>query len=299
MSIHAHTPKQTAAHGLFEYRTVEKKKLKLTMAITGTMMAAELIGGVLTNSLALISDAGHMFTHFFALTISLIAILLATKKFSRNQTFGLYRIEILSALFNSLFLFGITGWIVYEGIKRILAPQPVLTVQMLVIAIAGLMVNLTSAWILQGASREDLNVRGAFLHMLADTISSVAIIIGAVTIYHTRWFVIDPILSIVIAIVIFKWGWGLLTDSINVLLEGTPKGITPQMIIDLLKEEVPQIQEVVDIHIWEITSKMYSMTAQIQLKEEYGLEQNKSIIHRIKVIVDERFDIEHATIEIV
>lgn len=296
---HPHIPKSTQiAAGLHEYRSVEKNKLKLTMTITGVVMVVEVIGGLLTNSLALISDAGHMFTHFFALAISYVAILFADRDSCHHRTFGYYRAEILAALFNSLFLFAVTAWILIEGIKRIIHPTPVVGLGMFLIAIVGLVVNLVSARILHGASRDNLNIKGAFIHMLADTVSSIAIVIGAVIIYFTKWNIIDPILSICIALVIFSWGWGLFKDSVNILLETAPKGITTEDVDKALKKEIPEIKAITDMHIWEITSKMYSMTAQIKLTEEFSKTIERKILKKIRQIIDEQFDIEHITIEI-
>ncbi|MEE8423485.1 MAG: cation diffusion facilitator family transporter [Thermodesulfobacteriota bacterium] len=296
---HLHRPKQTPiADGLLEYRSVEKKKLKLIMAITGVVMVAEVIGGLLTNSLALISDAGHMFTHFFALAISFGAILYASRKSCHHRTFGLYRMEILAALLNSLFLFAVIAWILIESIKRIIHPAPVLGLQMFIIAVIGLIVNLISVRILRGTSKDDLNIKGAFVHMLADTLSSFVIAIGAVMIYFTGWNIIDPILSIGIALVIFSWGWGLFKDSVNILLEGAPKGLTTDDVSAAVIKKVPLIKKITDLHIWEITSGMYSMTAQVRLKEELNKTDEKMILKNIKQIISERFDIEHATIEI-
>ncbi len=295
---HSHKPKQIqGAEELFEYRSVEKNKLKLTMAITGIMMIEEVVGGLLTNSLALISDAGHMFTHFFALLISFGAILCANRKSCHHRTFGFYRVEILAALFNSVFLFAVTAWILVEGFKRIIHPAQVLGMQMFVIALIGLIVNLISALILQGAGKDDLNIKSAFLHMWADTLSSVAIIIGAVVIYFTHWNIIDPILSIIIALLIVSWGWQLFKDSVNILLESAPKGMDSEQVAKALREGVPEIEEITDLHIWEITSKMYSMTAHIKLKGK-SVECNiKEILLKIKDIVNKQFDIEHTTIE--
>jgi cobalt-zinc-cadmium efflux system protein len=295
---HAHGPKQTSvADELFEYRSVEKKKLKLTMAITGLMMVAEVIGGLLTNSLALVSDAGHMFTHFFALLISLSAILCANMESCRRRTFGFYRVEILAALFNSVFLFAVTAWILFEGVKRIIYPAPVLSAQMFIIAVMGLAVNLISALILHGAGKDDLNIKSAFLHMWADTISSVAIVTGAVIIYFTQWNIIDPLLSILIALLIVVWGWQLFKDSVNILLESAPKGMDSNQVESALKENIPEIEEITDLHIWEITSKMYSMTAHIKLKNLAGECVSKEVLRKIKDIANVRFDIEHTTIE--
>jgi len=297
--MHQHRPKQHShvADELFEYRSVEKKKLKLTMAVTGIMMVAEIVGGFWTNSLALISDAGHMFTHFFALAISFAAIVCASRKSCHHRTFGFYRVEILAALLNSLFLFGVTFWIIVEGIKRIIHPAPVLGVQMFVIAVIGLLVNLVSVFILHGTHKDDLNVKSAFLHMLGDTLSSVVIVIGAVVIYFTGWDIIDPILSIGIAGVILVWGWNLFKDSVNILLEAAPKGMNTEEITKVLVAEIPSIDEITDMHVWEITSKMYSMTAHIRLKSDASRQSEKQILVKIKQVVDEKFDIEHTTIE--
>lgn len=295
---HAHRPKQTSVvEKLFEYRSLEKKKLKLTMAITGTMMVVQVIGGLLTNSLALISDAGHMFTHFLALAISLGAIFCANRQSCHHRTFGFYRIEILSALFNSLFIFGVAIWILIEGIQRMIHPAPILGLQMFVIAVIGLMANLICVLILRGTNRDDLNVKGVFFHMLADTLSSVVIVIGAVIIYFTGWNIIDSLLSMGIALVILIWGWGLFKDSVNILLETAPKGMTTAEVSEVLRKEIPDIEDISDLHVWVITSNMYSMTAHIKLKEQVGKENVKRILNKIKQLVDKRFDIEHTTIE--
>lgn len=294
--VHFHRPKIKSQDLLHKYRSIERRKLKLTMAITGTVMVVEVIGGFLTGSLALLSDAGHMFTHFFALGITYAAILCATKEVCHHRTYGFYRVEILAALFNSLFLFGVTGYIFYEGVKRLLNPQPILGLQMFFVALLGLVVNTISVFILHGTQREDLNVKGAFLHMLADTASSVVIVIGAVIIYFTSWLVIDPLLSLGIAVVIFCWAWGLFRDSINVLLETAPKGINADIVSKELKENISEIKEISDIHIWEITSKMYSMTAHIKMPN-MNIEKSKEILDKINRYVNEKYDIEHTTIQ--
>jgi len=297
---HFHRPKQTGslADELFEYKSLEKKKLKIAIAITGITMLIEIVGGILTNSLALISDAGHMFTHLFALAISTAAIVCAGRPVCHHRTFGFYRIEILAAFLNSLFIFAITIWIFIEGVQRIIHPREVIGVEMFVVAMIGLVVNLVTAWILHGATKESLNIKSAFLHMLADTFSSVAIVIGAIIIYFTKWNIIDPILSIGIAFIILIWGWGLFKDSANILLEAAPKGIDSDQITKVLMDSVTEIEEINDIHIWEITSKMYSMTAHVKIKGDERCVDVKRILSRIKQIVNEKFDIEHTTIEL-
>ncbi|MEW6456726.1 MAG: cation diffusion facilitator family transporter [Acidobacteriota bacterium] len=294
---HTHTPKikYSFAH-LHEYRSVERKKLKLTMTITGIVMIVEVIGGILTRSLALISDAGHMFTHFFALGISFVAIIIASKEPCHHRTYGFYRVEILAALFNSLFLFAVTAYLLYEGVNRLIHPEPVLGLQMFLVAVVGLIVNVISVLILQGSARDDLNIKGAFLHVLADTVSSIVIVFGAIVIYFSNWYIIDPSLAIGISLLIFVWGWGLFKDSIRVLLELAPKGINIDDVSAELKKEIPEIRDIRDMHIWEITSNMYSFTAHIAI-DTVNHRKSTEILNRINKLLNEKYDIEHTTIQ--
>lgn len=294
---HSHKPGAENSFGhLHEYRSVEKKKLKLTMAITGSVMIVEAVGGVLTNSLALLSDAGHMFTHFFALGISFAAIIIASKEPCHHRTYGFYRAEILAALFNSLFLFAVTAYILYAGIRRLIKPESVLEIQMFLVALIGLAVNALSVWILQGSARDDLNVKGAFLHMLADTISSIVIVFGAIVLYFTDWYIIDPLLAIGISVVIFVWAWRLFRDSIDVLLETAPKGMDIDEMGTELKKAIPEIQEIHDIHVWVITSNMYSFTAHIAIGQANRGRSNE-VLKAINKLLSEKYNIEHTTIQ--
>jgi cobalt-zinc-cadmium efflux system protein len=294
---HEHRPKTKDSLGhLEDYRSVEQRKLKLTMAITGSVMVVEVVGGIMTRSLALLSDAGHMFTHFFALGVSFAAIRLACTAPCHHRTFGFYRAEVLAALFNSLFLFAVTAYIHFEGIKRLMHPEPVLGLQMLVVAVIGLVVNIASVLILRGSARDDLNIKGAFLHVMADTVSSVVIIVGAVVIYFSGWNVIDPLLAIGISAVIAVWAWGLLKDSVNILLEVAPRGVRADDVSAELRKAIPEIREIRDIHIWVITSNMYSMTAHIALDPAAAAEAS-GILERINRLLDEKYDIEHTTIQ--
>ncbi len=294
---HAHKPKtkDSLAH-LHEYKSIERSKLKLVMAITGIVMIFQVIGSILTNSLALFSDAGHMFTHFFALGISFGAIIIACKEPCHHRTYGFYRIEILAALFNSLFLFAVTAFIFFEGIMRLISPEPVLGLQMFLVALIGLSVNVISVLILRGSTRDDINTKGIFIHVIADTVSSVVIVFGAIIMYFTGWYILDPLLGIGVSLVIFVWAWGLFKDSINILLETAPKGINIDDVSAELKKEVPEIEDICDMHIWEITSNMYSLTAHIVI-DNMGHEKSKEILNRINKLLNERYNIEHTTIQ--
>ena len=294
---HSHRPKQDSISNIHEYRNVAKNKLALSMVITASVMVVEVIGSFFTGSLALGSDAGHMFTHLFALAISFVAIVIACKPPCHHRTYGFYRAEILAALFNSIFLFGVTAYIFYQGIERLLHPQPVLGFEMLLVALLGLAANGLSVLILRGNVRSDLNIKGAFLHMFADTISSVVIIIGAVIVSLTNWYFIDPLLGIGISILIFVWASSLLRDSVNVLLETAPKGMDIDAVGSELKEKIPEIVQITDMHIWEITSGMYSLTAHIEVDSVDYLNASQ-ILDKINKVLDEKFGIEHTTIQL-
>jgi cobalt-zinc-cadmium efflux system protein len=263
------------------------------MALTGGTMLVEVIGGWLTGSLALLSDAGHMLTHFFALMISLLAIVVAAIPTHPKRSFGLYRIEVLAALLNGLTLLLITGFILYEGVYRLFHVVPVKEVPMLLVAVVGLLINLLSAVILFDVGKEDLNVRSAFLHMLGDTASSVGIVAGAIIIYMTGWFFIDPLLSILIALVILVWGWNLLRDSISILLETAPKHIDVDEVVNVIRREAPEVVDVHDVHIWEITSQMYSMTAHLVFRENFRVSECSEVFQRLHLPLRTKFRISH------
>ena len=294
---HNHRPKIDTLSDIHEYKNVTKNRLVLSMIITASVMVIEVVGSILTGSLALGSDAGHMFTHLFALAISFTAIIISCKEPCHHRTFGYYRAEILAALFNSIFLFGVTAYIFFQGIERLLNPQPVLGFEMLLVALAGLAANGISILILRNSVRNDLNVRGAFLHMFADTASSVLIIIGAIVVSLTGWYIIDPLLGIGISILIFVWAFGLMRDSINVLMETSPKGINSDVVIVEIKKNVPEVTAISDMHIWEITSGMYSLTAHVEANITSSGNVSE-IIHSINKLLNDKFGIEHTTIQI-
>jgi len=299
--IHFHRPLSGVSHfhehgdhdHRHSHRAVERRRLALTMSLTGGMMVVEIVGGLLTGSLALLSDAGHMLTHFFALLVSFIAIKLAAIPTRPSRSFGLYRVEVLAALLNGLTLLLITAAIFYEAIQRLVEPAPVKELPMLAVAVVGLLVNLASAAILLDVGKTDLNVRSAFLHMVGDTASSVGIVIGAIVIYFTGWYIIDPLLSILIAVVILVWSWNLLRDSISILLETAPKHIDIDEVVAAIRERAPEVEDVHDIHIWEITSQMYSMTAHLAFREDHPVSKCAEIFERLSESLLEEFQISH------
>lgn len=289
------------AHGnRHEYRQHERKRLLFASAITGGIFIVEIVGGIASNSLALISDAGHMLTHLFALLISLFAVFFATKPPTEKKTYGFFRIEILAALFNGVTLVVIAAWIFYEAYQRFMHPETISSGKMFVIAVVGLIANLSCAYILKGDGHDhgighSLNLESAFIHMLGDTVSSVGVIFGAVIIYYTGWFAIDPIISVLICVLILLWSYKLIMESVDVLLEATPKEINIDEIIEGLKQ-ISGIDNAHDIHVWTITSGMYAMSAHIDTKDMLISETTK-LSKEINDVVSKKFKIGHTVIQ--
>jgi cobalt-zinc-cadmium efflux system protein len=260
------------------------------------MMVGEIIGGIVSGSLALLSDAGHMLTHSFALLISFLAIIYACRPATREQSFGFYRAEIIAALFNGITLLVITGFILWEAYQRILEPVPISEIEMIIVAILGLIVNIATALILWKASRESLNVRSAFVHMIGDTASSIGVVIGAVIIYFTGYYIIDPIISILIAALILVWSINLIKDSVRILMESTPKNIDIEALKDTLIKEVTPVKDLHDIHVWEITSGMYCMTAHVII-DDMDVSRTEEVLDAINKFLLERYNIQHPIIQ--
>ncbi len=285
---------------LFTYRSVKKKRLILSLFITSTVMVLEIIGGILTNSIALISDAGHMFTHCFAIGISLLAIYIARNPPCHHKTFGLYRSEVLAAFINGLFLLPVVVLIIYEAILRILYPQEILGFYMLIIAVIGLSVNITSVLLLQGSKKSDLNVRSVVSHMLADAVSSIGIVIVAIIIFFTGWTILDPIVSIGISIIIFFWAIGILKESSRILLEMAPKGLNVHIISEDLQNNFKEIVDLINVHLWTITPEMLVFSAHLIVSDEIDMFANQgSLIDRINTHLSEKYDIIETTIQII
>ena len=296
MAEHEH--KHTFSERIFEFRTVERRKLTLSLIITVVVMIVEVVGGILSNSIALISDAGHMFTHAFAITISLVAIVIACRPPCHHRTFGLYRAEILAAFINGLFLLAVGGLIIYEAIERIIHPEDVLALDMLLIAIIGLVVNIVSIMILHGSHRRNLNIKGVFYHMIADAASSVGIVVAAIIIYYTKWNIIDPLVSIGISVIIVFWAWGILKESAKILLEMAPTGLNVEIIIKDLKEKFPEIERLEHAHLWTITADMLVFSAHIRLDDTHQTAQAQNeLISNINDYLRKEYHIIESTIQ--
>lgn len=277
-------------------RRVNQRQLLWAIGLSIGMMIFEIAGGMWTQSLALLSDAFHMFTHIFALGVSLIAVRLTEKPATFEKTFGYHRAETLAAVINGTFLIFVTIFIIYEAVKRFIIVHDIAEIRMVIIASTGLVVNLITAGILMRADRENLNIRGAFLHMIGDTASSIAIIIGGGIIYFTHWYYLDPIMSIIIALVIVYWAFGLLRDAMHVLMQGSPKHLNVPDIDQCLRVKFLDIRGIHDIHVWELAQRMYIFSAHIVINDRM-LSTAEKMGERMSEMLQEKFDITHTNFQ--
>jgi len=269
------------------------KRLGFTFVLVVLYMAAEVVGGLLSNSLALLADAGHMLSDAASLALALFALWIAQKPRTPERTFGYHRTEILAALANGVTLVAIAGFIVIEAWNRFHHPEEVDGKTMLWIAVGGLAVNLAGMWILHEGRDESLNVRGAWLHVMADTLGSVQAIAAGALIWFFGWNIADPIASVLIAVLVTWSAWSLLRESVNVLMEATPKHVDAEEVRRALLG-VEGVIEVHDLHIWTITSGFESLSVHAQIE---GRERSE-ILHEMLTIIRERFDIDHSTVQL-
>ena len=267
------------------------------MLITGYMVA-EVIGGLLSGSLALLADAGHMLTDAAAISMALGAMWLAGKASSVQRTFGYHRTEVLAALINTLALWVIAGWIVLEAYHRftIEVTEEIDGLTVLLVGIGGLLVSLAAAWILHRSSKHSMNVKGAMQHVIADLLGSVGVVISAILIMTLDWTIADPILSVVIAVLILYNTRRLLYTIVNVLLEGTPEHIDVYKLCSDI-EDVEGVTLIHDVHVWTLTSQVEAFTAHILVDPSWQGDP-ALVLERIEDIVHKEFGINHATIQL-
>ncbi len=273
-----------------------RRDLLIALSITILMMVAEVIGGLLSNSLALLSDAGHMLTDNLALLLSFFAMKFATMPATERKTFGFFRLEILAALVNGIVLVLISLYIMYHAYIRMVNPQPVQGKLMLIIAVIGLVANVIGALVLFKHSHANLNIRGAYLHIVGDALSSIGVVIGGVIILYTGWYLIDPILSFLISLVIIYGSWALVKESVNVLLESVPSHIN----IDSVAAEIATVKgvrEAYHIHVWTITSGVYALSAHV-LIDDQPVSGSRDIITEIRALLSKKFNVLHSTIQL-
>ncbi|WKV51885.1 CDF family zinc transporter ZitB [Dickeya fangzhongdai] len=271
------------------------KRLKLAFVITATFMIAEAVGGLLSGSLALLADAGHMLTDAVALLVALLAVRFAQRKPTVRHTFGYLRLTTLAAFVNAIALLAITGFIVWEAIQRFYAPQPIASTPMLLIAVGGLIANLVALWLLhRGSGEKNINVRAAALHVMGDLLGSVGAIGAALIIMFTGWTPIDPILSVLVSVLVLRSAWRLMKESVHELLEGTPTRINVDQLKIKLTADIPEIRDVHHVHLWQVGEKPL-MTLHVQVIPPHD---HDALLQRIQHYLLDHYQVAHTTIQI-
>jgi len=275
-------------------RSSETRRLKLALAITSVYFVAELVGGLLTNSLALLSDAGHMLSDIAALGLGIFAFQMARRPATAKRTYGYHRVEILAALINGLTLWLIVGIIFHEAYQRFLDPPEVQSLGMLVVAALGLGVNLVAGFILYGSREESLNVRGAFLHVLGDALGSVGAVAAGTIMLFKGWYLADPIASVFIGLLILYTSWELIRESIDILMQSVPKQIDVGE-VQRVMEQVDGVIKIHDLHVWAVTSGVFTLSAHAVIVPGGN---PHLILDKIEAELKTRFSIEHTTLQL-
>jgi len=256
-------------------------------------LVAEVVGGLLTGSLALLADSGHLLTDVLGLSMALAAIRFARRPATPGKTYGFYRAEILAALVNSIVLLGVAGWIFFAAWERLAAPVTVQAWPMLVVAVGGLVVTVTGARLLHAGAKESLNMRGAFLELVGDLLGAIGTIVAAVIILSTGWTVADPLISAVIGLLILPRAWSLLRSVVDVLLESTPRHLNMQQ-IEAAMRAVPGVGSVHDLHVWTISSGFDAMSGHVRSNGR----PSEEVLHDLRRMLREQFGIEHVTLQV-
>ena len=273
-----------------------KKGLRIAIGITAVILLLEFFGGLATNSLALLSDSGHMLSDVSSLVFSLLAMWLAAKPPTADKHYGYSRVEILAALLNGVTLFVIAGLILFEAVHRLRAPEPVSSVPMMGIAVIGLLANLLSAWALlrQGDVKSNINMRRAYLHVLGDALGSVGAIVAGLLMYFWNWVLADPLISVLVAGLILKGAWGVVRQAVHILMEGTPANISPCQVREQL-EQIDGVLNVHDLRIWTITSEIHSLCCHLLVDERAD---SQLVLQLANSHIRGDFGIRYATVQI-
>jgi cobalt-zinc-cadmium efflux system protein len=279
-------------HGVHRH-AVTTSRLRAALAITAAFMVVEVVGGLLSNSLALLADAGHMLTDVAALGLSLFAAWFSQQPASPRRSFGYLRWEVLAAFLNGAALVLVSAWIVWEAIVRLGAPEPLNGGLMLGVAVAGLGVNAVAAWLLHSSRDASLNVRGAYLHVIGDLLGSVATVFAALLVTFTGWLIADPLASLAMSVLVLRGAWRLVRESVDVLLESSPAHIAPDAVRRQL-EAIPGIESVHDLHVWTVTSGMIAMSAHAIVREP---ERHQHVLEHVHDAM-RLFGIDHVTVQL-
>lgn len=283
---HSHAPTVTSAN---------ERKVLISFVLIFTFMLVEAVGGVLSGSLALLADAGHMLTDAAALALAFAAFRFGRRAADSRRTFGYVRFEVIAGFLNAVTLFGIVIWIVYEAWQRFSRPGEILAGPMMIVAILGLLVNVLVLWIMTRGESEHVNIKGATLHVMGDLLGSVGAIVAAIVVYLTGWTPIDPILSVAVALLIVRSAWKLLGKSLHILLEGAPDDALPDELEHGLMGSVAGLAAVGHIHVWQLTSGRTMATLHVRPKLD---DEARMVVKAVEKALREKFGIEHATVAI-
>ncbi len=271
-------------------------RVVIALVLTGAFMVVEVIGGILSGSLALLADAGHMLTDTMALALAAAAFYVSKRPAGGSLTYGYQRFQILAAFVNGLSLLVIVGWILYEAIERVITPRDVLGETMLVVAVAGLVVNVIAFVVLHTGDQENLNIRGAALHVAGDLLGSVAAIVAAIVIIYTGWTLIDPLLSLAVAALILRSAWTLVKRSSHVLLEGAPEWLDVDDMQARIVANVAGVDGIHHVHVWGLTPQQLMLTMHLTLAADVA--SQSTVVRRVKAYLQEEYGIGHSTIEV-
>lgn len=286
--VHAHH------HHHHHHRAASQKALLWVLGLSLAYLLVELVGAYLTNSLALLADAGHMFTDVAALAMSFGAMWIASRPPTPKRSFGYYRLEILAALLNGSLLFVVAGGILFEMVHRLAHPPEVVALPMMIVATGGLVINLLGARILSRSAHESLNVRGAMAHVIGDALGSLGAIVAGALMWRFQWYVADPLISGLVGVLVLKSAWGLVTDAVDILLQTTPMHIDPAEVVHTI-EATPGVLASHDLHIWTVTSGMVSLTCHVVVRD---VSAHMTVLASLKEELHDRFGIEHATLQV-
>ena len=287
---------QSRGHGLGGHdhaSHASTRSLRIALALTAGLLVVEVVGGLLSNSLALLADVGHMLTDVGALALSLFVAWFALEPETPRKSYGYLRWEILAAFINGATLLLISAWILLEAVMRLRHPESVRGGMMLIVAIAGLVVNIIAARVLHPASGANMNVRGAYLHVLGDLLASVGTVVAALLIRYTGWLVADPLVSFLTTTLIIRGSWQLVRESVDILLESTPGHIDLE-VVRLQLEAIPGIESVHDVHVWSVTPRMVAMSAHAIVRDSEAQQHALEHIHDAMRL----FGIQHVTVQI-
>lgn len=295
---HGHDHSHDHGHGHSHAPTVSagnERRVGLAALLTGGFMIAEVVGGIVSGSLALLADAGHMLTDFAALALAWFAFRLARRPADWRRTFGFDRFSVLVAFVNGLSLFVIAAFIIWEAVERLQAPPAIAASTMLWVAVLGLGVNIFAFWLLFGADRGNLNVRGALAHVAGDLLGSIGTIAAAIIIMYTGWTAADPLLSVFVALIILRSAWTVTRDAAHILLEGAPAGLEADTVVADLSANIDGVESIDHVHVWSINEARPMATLHARIRAD----ASSALVKRaIRERLQSRFHVDHATVEI-